>query len=626
MSYINGSLGKTVVLGNAVGRYNTSNSYLYASPLTIGVGGVIAPGGIGYAGVYSNTQNVSLTNNGSITGGSSSGETNGPAGIGVNLSGAGATLINSATGHITGGVGNYGALPGWGAYVYKGTLTNSGVIKGGYVQNGARAGGTGVELNGGSLTNNSGGSAIIGGSSIGKNGGSGNGGIGVYLLGGATAKNSGKIVGGSAQAVGGVGVKLTGGSSLTNSNVIDGGQGHFAGGAAVLATGSTILNTSSGKIVGASSYSGGSATQGGVGAQLNTGAVLTNNGSVIGGAGYNGAGAAGVSLNGGTLINAGTVTGGTGNSAAGAAVQFGQLGGTLDVSAGAVFNGVIAGFSQKNDTVDLTNISLSQFQSGQYFNSGTDTVTTRHDGTLLFSGDSGFTFLFTADASGTGTDITVQPACYRRGTHIATPQGETPVETLRIGDEVLSISGAARTIRWIGRRTYSREFTAGNRELLPVLIRAGALSDGVPQRDLWVSPNHALFIDGMLIPAWDLINGDSIVQDFAAGDVAYFHLEFDSHDIILAEGAPAESYVDDESRGQFDNAAEFTLLYPDAAREPALFCAPRVEEGEELESVRRRLAARAVALEVASSVAQLEAAPTVPPRTLESGPSVRVSL
>jgi O-antigen biosynthesis protein len=100
-----------------------------------------------------------------------------------------------------------------------------------------------------------------------------------------------------------------------------------------------------------------------------------------------------------------------------------------------------------------------------------------------------------------------------------------------------------------------------------------------------------MFIDGMLIPAAALVNGVSIVQEAEIDEVTYIHLEFDTHTVIYAEGAASESFVDDESRAMFDNAAEYARLYPDAVVKPARFCAPRVEDGEELEAARRRLAA-----------------------------------
>jgi hypothetical protein len=73
--------------------------------------------------------------------------------------------------------------------------------------------------------------------------------------------------------------------------------------------------------------------------------------------------------------------------------------------------------------------------------------------------------------------------------------------------------------------------------------------------------------------------------------VDYFHLELDSHDVILAEGAPSETFIDDDSRGMFHNAHTYAELYPDAPATPALYCAPRIESGFRLETIRQRLAA-----------------------------------
>jgi glycosyltransferase involved in cell wall biosynthesis len=184
--------------------------------------------------------------------------------------------------------------------------------------------------------------------------------------------------------------------------------------------------------------------------------------------------------------------------------------------------------------------------------------------------------------------------CFARGTRILTSHGEVAVEDLRIDDEVLTACGTARPIRWIGRRSYSGRFASSNRDVLPVCVRAGALADGVPHRDLWLSPLHAIFLDGMLIPASALVNGLSIVQAQSVDQIEYFHVELDSHDVIHAEGALSETFVDDDGREMFQNAAEFRMLYPDAVRVPPRYCAPRVEDGEELETVRRRIAMRAL--------------------------------
>ena len=188
-------------------------------------------------------------------------------------------------------------------------------------------------------------------------------------------------------------------------------------------------------------------------------------------------------------------------------------------------------------------------------------------------------------------------ACYCAGTLIRAPCGNQRVEKLQIGDEVMTASGAGRPIKWIGRRSYLGRFVMGRKDILPVCIKAGALADNVPKRDLWISPNHAMYfndkhLDGVLIEAKDLVNGVSIVQAESVEQVEYFHIELETHDVIVAEGALSETFIDDDSRGMFHNAHEYRVLYP-AAATAAQYCAPRLDGGYEVEAVRRHLALRA---------------------------------
>jgi len=183
-------------------------------------------------------------------------------------------------------------------------------------------------------------------------------------------------------------------------------------------------------------------------------------------------------------------------------------------------------------------------------------------------------------------------ACYVRGTMIRTIEGERAIESLAIGDVVLTAGGEEKPIRWIGHRAYSKRFACCNPDVLPICITAGALADGVPSRDLYVSPRHAMFIDGVLVPAIDLVNGTSITEAVSIEEIAYLHIELAEHDVLLANGAPSESFIDDNSRMMFHNAYDFAALYPSAERRPAIYCAPRVSSGPLLDTIRRRIERR----------------------------------
>lgn len=201
-------------------------------------------------------------------------------------------------------------------------------------------------------------------------------------------------------------------------------------------------------------------------------------------------------------------------------------------------------------------------------------------------------FVLASDADSGGMMLNYV-ACFCPGTMIETADGEAPVETLSIGDMVKNAAGGLRRLRWIGRRSYSADFVENNANVLPVTICAGALEDGVPRRDLRVSPFHAMYVDGALAPAGALVNGQTILRSPVVGDVEYLHLEFDDHELIVADGAVCESYVEDGARGIFQNSSEYRTLYPDARRDAPLYCAPRVEDGERLAAIQKQLAERA---------------------------------
>ena len=167
-------------------------------------------------------------------------------------------------------------------------------------------------------------------------------------------------------------------------------------------------------------------------------------------------------------------------------------------------------------------------------------------------------------------EVTVSPVCFMAGTRILTPEGEAPVECLKRGDLVMTADGVAKPIEWLGRQTVSTVFADPIR-ILPIRVMAGALGDSVPSRDLLVSPDHALLIDGVLIHAGALVNGMSILRESDVSSVfVYYHIELDDHSLILAENTPAETFIDNVDRLAFDNWAEHEALYPEGKPIPEL--------------------------------------------------------
>jgi hypothetical protein len=153
--------------------------------------------------------------------------------------------------------------------------------------------------------------------------------------------------------------------------------------------------------------------------------------------------------------------------------------------------------------------------------------------------------------------------CFMAGTLIATPAGPVRVEDLAVGDLVVTASGDAAPVRWIGRQTVSRVF-ANPARVLPVRIKAGALADNLPERDLLVSPCHSLLLDDILVQASALLNDTTIVRETnVPATFVYYHVELDDHALILAEGVPAETFVDNVDRLAFDNWDEHLRIYPE---------------------------------------------------------------
>ena len=192
--------------------------------------------------------------------------------------------------------------------------------------------------------------------------------------------------------------------------------------------------------------------------------------------------------------------------------------------------------------------------------------------------------------------------CFAQGTRIVTPNGEDSVENLRAGDMVLAMrDGQAgfEPLRWVGFMDVAVPRNAAMAaKTAPVLIKAGALAAGMPARDLRVSPDHAMEIDGNLIPAKHLVNGVSIIQESWCRRVRYFHLELEAHGLLLSEGTWSESYLDDGNRHAFNNSA-ITGLFLDfeAGRSKGQYdhqaCLPVLRQGLRLDEIHGRILRRA---------------------------------
>jgi hypothetical protein len=188
------------------------------------------------------------------------------------------------------------------------------------------------------------------------------------------------------------------------------------------------------------------------------------------------------------------------------------------------------------------------------------------------------------------------------------------VEALRPGDLVLTHEGEALPVRWIGERRVNARSHPEPSVVLPIRIRRDAFGPGRPHRDLLVSPDHAIYIDKMLIAARLLANGASVLPDPGIEHPHYFHVELSRHAVLLAEGLPAESYLDTGNRGCFANAGLSIVLHPDFARldRASTSCAPFVIDPAVVAPIWHRLAK-------AAGVDRPEAVPTDPTPCLLAG-------
>lgn len=296
--------------------------------------------------------------------------------------------------------------------------------------------------------------------------------------------------------------------------------------------------------------------------------------------------------------NAGTPDCAAGSVATGG-IAFTGGAGTLRLDSTESTTTPISGFAG-NDVIDLHDIAYDSAGSA-VLDGTTDVLTITEGGTshvLQLAGNyEGAAFSLAQDADETGTAVAVNNVpCFAAGTRILTERGGVAVEDLVLGDRVMTVDGEALPIRWIGHRRVDCRRHPRPEPVLPVRVEAGAFGPGRPARHLCLSPDHAIYAEGILVPVKHLLNGTTLRQ-MEVRRVTYFHIELTRHAVILAENLPTESYLDTGNRGSFANGSGSATLHPYFGAERAdvmlimevLGYAPLRVTGAEVERIRADL-------------------------------------
>jgi hypothetical protein len=285
-----------------------------------------------------------------------------------------------------------------------------------------------------------------------------------------------------------------------------------------------------------------------------------------------------------------------------------QVGNGTNLSNG-TFGATIAGMTVGSGLTNGIDIADGSDVVSASLNTTTDvlTVTDSHSDTFTFDlvgNYIGASATVAADQTLGGFDVFLV-VCYGAGTAILTETGEAAVETIRPGDTVMTLVDGVptpRTVKWVGHRDFDLSRHPKREAVAPIRVTRGALGDNLPHRDLMLSPDHCLFIDGGLYPAKLLVNDMTIVRDLTATAVSYHHIELDQHAVMIAEGVPAESYLDTGNRAFFSSAGLATVLHPEFNINESLrcwetdACAPLTVKPELVQPVWQRFADRAVAM------------------------------
>jgi hypothetical protein len=260
----------------------------------------------------------------------------------------------------------------------------------------------------------------------------------------------------------------------------------------------------------------------------------------------------------------------------------------------------ITGFAYP-DVIDITDLTFTGAATFYVNNAGIlalpDTLANGGTLDLTFTGIPTTTpFIFSSDGAG-GADLAIP--CFCSGTRILREDGDILVEDIQVGDILVTVrenGSVTQKVIWTGKRSIDiRRHPEPNR-VRPIRILAGAIAENIPERDLRLSPEHAVYLDGNLYTAESLVNGTTIFQEQMTNHVTYHHIELETHDILLAEGLPCESFLDTGNKTMFESASGVLDLHPDfRTGAGAAFCAPLIREGQALEAISLTLTNRAQA-------------------------------
>lgn len=335
--------------------------------------------------------------------------------------------------------------------------------------------------------------------------------------------------------------------------------------------------------------------------------------------------------NGGTFSNGGGLIG----LLTGSTINFGAGGGTFVANAGGALldlsSTTINGFNSAKDYISFENLAAAPVEYSIQNVSGAQIievfdVTGKQIADVKVAGQTFATGVYSANGVGPltvssdGSSLSIEAVgsvCFLAGTLLRTDKGDVAIEDIQVGDSLLTFETGqpvAQPVVWVGfQRAEVRPGLPQDEAGWPVRVRQNAIAEGVPGKDLLVTPEHCLYFEGQFVPARMLVNGESIFYDTTMRTYTYYHVETEQHAVIMADGTLTESYLDTGNRRAFHQAGTVVRL-PGLARcwaENA--AAPLVTAREVVEPLHRRLAERAEKLADAAGRASGAAHPVAQP-------------